>query len=240
MSKLIGVAAGTVFLMSSALQVSAGGDAVACYRPVHSPAQYRTIQEAVLVSPGRRYVKTIPAEYGYRTRRVMVRPAQVSWSVVPARYRTIREQVLIEPARKIARTIPAVTRIAHRTVMTHPGGYAWQWKIIHGKKTLCKVRTPPAYSTVAEQVVVRPRQVVYDVVPARYGYRERTVLVSPEKRVRHMTPAQYDTVRETVVIRQARRHVVEVPPVYQTVTRQVKVREAYSGWKRVAISGRCR
>ena len=239
MVKAIKAVAGATLLLASVSQVQAGGKAVACYQPVHQPAQYSTVHERVMVSPGSRQVITTPAEYAWRERRVMVRGESVSYRIIPAQYRTVSETVMVEPARSVARIVPGQTRLVHKTVMTHPGGYAWQWKVINGKNTLCKVKTKPVYGTVAEHVT-GPSRTVYETVPARYATRSKTVMVSPERREAIRVPAVYDTVREKVMVRVATSRVVATPAVYETRARTIKVRDEVNGWKQVAIPRHCR
>lgn len=225
-------------MLATATQTAAGGYAAACYERTHSPAVYKTVHDTVMVDPGGSYVEEIPAVYGTQKRKVELRPARESWHVVPARWGYQTEKVMIEPARTIQRVIPAVTKTVHRKVKVSDGGYTWEWQIIKGKKVLCKVKRPPVYQTVAERVVVRPEQVVYDTVPARWGYEKRKVLIEPERKERHYVPAEYGYVAEKVLIRAAERRVHRTPPRYETVARQVKVQEATSGWR--PVSTRCK
>lgn len=225
------IAAATV--IATASQALAGGYAVACYEPVRQPAVYRTIHEQVMVSPGGRHVEVIAPIYGTVERKVVVRPASVSWRIVPAEYAWHKEKVLIEPERRIARIIPAVTRTVHRQVLVHEGGYGWEWRVIKGRKVLCKVKRPPVYRTVAETVVVHPQRVVHEVLPARYGYEKRKVLIAPESRQKVVVPAEYAFVAERVVVRPAEKRVHFTPPVFKTVARQVLVQGEQVAWRPV-------
>lgn len=240
MNHNIRIAAAAAILAASATQTQAGSRAVACYQPVHQPAQYRTVTETVLVSAGERHVETIPAEYGWREKQVQVRGERISWRTIPAEYRTVSEEVLLEPARTVARTVPARTALVHKKVKVSDGGYAWEWKVIKGKKTLCKVKTKPVWGTVAERIVVEPERTVHETVPARYGIRTKNVLVTSARKERVVEPAIYDTVREKVLVRAGSSRVIETPAVYETVTRRIKTRDAVDGWKQVAIPRHCK
>ncbi|MGX5831407.1 hypothetical protein [Mesorhizobium sp. 43Arga] len=172
---------------------AAGGRAVECYEPVRTPDVYDTVYEDVLVSPPGQQVDYTPPIYGTRERVVMTVPAQVSYEIVPA-----------------------VTRTVYRTVRVDGGGYAWEWRVIHGRKVLCKIWHKERYERVAE-----------------------TVVIEPERTRRVVTPAQYDSIAEEVLVQPEQRRIIDVPASYQTVARRVLVREGSSGWRRVHIPRHC-
>ncbi|TPL85601.1 hypothetical protein FJ950_12685 [Mesorhizobium sp. B2-3-14] len=181
-------------MLGSISQTAAGGRAVECYEPVHTPAVYDTVYEDVMVSPpGQQIVDYDPPIYGTRERVVMTVPAQVRYEVVPA-----------------------ATRTVYHTVRVDGGGYSWEWRVIHGRRVLCKVWHKARFERVAETVVIQPE-------------RTRRVVI----------PAQYDSIAEEVLVRPEQRRVIDIPAAYQTVPRRVLVREGSSGWRRVHIPRHC-
>jgi len=234
------VAVAAVTMLATTGQTIAGGYPASCYEQIHQPPVYQTVYEQVMVSPGGKQVEIVPPIYGTVEREVVVRPASVSWRVIPAEYAWHKEKVLIEPARKVARVIPAVTRTHYRKVLVSEGGWAWEWQVIKGRKVLCKVKRPPIYQTVAETVVVHPEQVVYDVIPAQYGYEKRKVLIAPARKEKVVIPAEYGLVAERVVVRPAEKRIHHTPPVFKTVARQVLVQSAQVGWRPVRLGGHCK
>ncbi|MBZ9918931.1 hypothetical protein LB517_20745 [Mesorhizobium sp. BR1-1-12] len=180
-------------MLGSISQTAAGGRAVECYEPVRTPDVYDTVYEDVMISPPSQQVDYEAPIYGTRERVVMTVPAQVTYEVVPA-----------------------ITRTVYHTVKVDDGGYSWEWRVIHGRKVLCKVRHEARYERVAETVVIRPERT------------RRTVI-----------PAQYDRIAEEVLVRPEQRRVVDIPAAYQTVARRVLVREGSSGWRRVHIPRHC-
>ena len=72
-----------------------------CYQQVVAPAQYRAVQETVMVAPGRVIAHRTPAQY--RTvmvpQTVMVAPAGVAYEQVPAEYATRQRVEMVAPAR---------------------------------------------------------------------------------------------------------------------------------------------
>ncbi|UVC13712.1 hypothetical protein [Mesorhizobium onobrychidis] len=175
-------------------ETAAGGRAVECYEQVNTPAVYETVYENLLVSPAGQQVEYVPAIYGTRERVVQIAPQRVSYEIVPA-----------------------ITRTIYRTVKVNDGGYSWEWRVIHGRQVLCKIRHKARYERVAE-----------------------TVVVQPERRRRVVIPAEYESVAEEVLVQPEQRGIIEVPASYQTVARRVVVREGSSGWRRVHVPRHCR
>lgn len=180
-------------MLGTITETAAGGRAAECYEPVRKPAVYDTVYEDVMVSPPGQQVDYVPAIYGTRERVVMTVPAQVTYEVVPA-----------------------VTRTVYHTVQVDDGGYSWEWRVIHGRRVLCKIWHK-----------------------ARYGRVAETVVIQPERTRRVVIPAQYDKIAEEVLVQPEQRRVIDVPASYQTVARRVLVREGSSGWRRVHIPRHC-
>lgn len=179
--------------LATVSQTAAGGRALECYEPVHRPALYDTVYEDVMVSPGGQLVDYDPPIYGTSEGLEQIAPPRITYEVVPA-----------------------VTRTVYHTVKVDDGGYAWEWRVIHGRKVLCKVWRKARYARVAEAVIVEPERVRRVVLPAEYENVAREVLVRPE-----------------------RRRVTEIPPSYRTVGRRVVVREGSTRWRRVHIPRHC-
>ncbi|TPM36612.1 hypothetical protein [Mesorhizobium sp. B2-3-5] len=180
-------------MLGTTSQTAAGGRAVECYEPVRAPAVYDTVYDDVMVSPPGQQVDYTPPIYGTRERLVMTVPSQVTYEVVPA-----------------------ITRTVYHTVKVDGGGYSWEWRVIHGRRVLCKIWHKTRYERVAETVVNQPE-------------RTRRVVI----------PAQYDRIAEEVLVQPEQRRVIDVPGSYQTVARRVQVREGSSGWRRVHIPRHC-
>ncbi len=182
-----------IAMLATAPETMAGSRALECYEPLHRPALYDTVYEDVMLSPGGQLVDYDAPIYGA--------------------YQSMEQ---IAPPRVTYESVPAVTRTVYHTVKVDDGGYAWEWRVIHGRKVLCKVWRKARYARVAETVVVRPERVRRVVMPAEYESVAREVLVRPEQ----------------VRIR-------EIPPSYGTVARRVVVREGSTSWRRVHIPRHC-
>jgi hypothetical protein len=188
------LAVASLAVLGMVSETAAGGRGVECYEQVNRPSVYETVYENVLISPAGQQVEYVPAIYGTRERVVQIAPARVSYEIVPA-----------------------ITRTIYRTVKVNDGGYSWEWRVINGRKVLCKIRHKARYERVAE-----------------------TVVVQPERLRRVVSPAEYESVAEEVLVRPEQRRIVEVPASYQTVARRVLVREGSSRWRQVRIPRHCR
>lgn len=182
-----------IAMLATTPETMAGSRALECYEPVRRPALYDTVYEDVMLSPGGQVVDYDAPIYGT--------------------YQSVEQ---IAPPRVTYERVPAVTRTIYHTVKVDNGGYAWEWRVIHGRKVLCKVWRKARYARVAEIVVVRPERVRRVVQPAEYESVAREVLVRPQQ----------------VRIR-------EIPPSYGTVARRVVVREGSTSWRRVHIPRHC-
>lgn len=94
-----------------------------------------------------------------------------------------------------------------------------------------KVRTAEVYETVPERRMVEPERIERRLIPAEWGWRDRTVVVRPARVERYPVPPVFRTVTETVVVHPPTFRREVIPPVFETVTRQVLVREARTVWK---------
>ena len=73
-----------------------------CYQPQVVPPQYRTVDETVMVAPGRTIAHRTPAQY--RTvmvpRTVMVAPEGVQYQQIPPEYATRQRVEMVAPAQE--------------------------------------------------------------------------------------------------------------------------------------------
>jgi hypothetical protein len=142
-------------------------------------------------------------------------------------------------SRFVAKSVVAKTFFAAAAI-TLGSGAAMAGANCQGGSCYRLVVTPPAYSEVAEQVLVRPAQRLARYIPAEYGSVSETVTVRPAQTFSRHIPAVYGTTAETVMVAPARKvwqisidaHGqkvgcwVTVPAQYATRHRQVVIREA--------------
>lgn len=187
------LASTSLAMLAAVSQAAAGGRTLECYEPVHRPAIYDTVYEEVMVSPGGQLVHYDPPIYGTTESIERIATPRISYEVVPA-----------------------VTRTVYHTVRVDDGGYAWEWRVIHGRKVLCKVWREARYARVA-----------------------KTVIVEPERVRRVVLPAEYEGVAREVLVRPGERRITEIAPSYRRVARRVVVREGSTDWRRVDIPRHC-
>src|SRR5438094_6296087 len=74
---------------------------VTCYQQQVVPPQYRTVNETVMVAPGRRIAHRTPAQYQtvMVPQTVMVAPEGVQYEEVPPQYATVQRTEMVAPAR---------------------------------------------------------------------------------------------------------------------------------------------
>jgi hypothetical protein len=72
-----------------------------CYQQQVVPPQYRTVEETVMVSPGRRIAHRVPARYEtvMVPKTVMVAPPSLEFEDVPPQYATVQRTEMVAPAR---------------------------------------------------------------------------------------------------------------------------------------------
>jgi hypothetical protein len=79
-----------------------------CYQRQVAPPQYRTVDETVMVAPGRTIAHRTPAQY--RTvmvpQTVMVAPEGVQYEQVPAQYATRQRVEMVAPAQEYYVAVP--------------------------------------------------------------------------------------------------------------------------------------
>jgi hypothetical protein len=172
---LFGAAA---FLATTSIAHAGGSGCQTCFKHVVHPAQYRTVDETVVVRPAHTVAHRTPAEFGTVHEKVVIQPAHSVAREIPAQMGTVAEQVMVAPARKEWQ----VTRDAHG----HPVG--------------CWVKIPAKYAVQHRTVVVRPAQIVHETIPAVYGTRSRQVMVRPPQVHHEVIPAQYATRQRTEMV----------------------------------------
>jgi len=217
----------------------AGGYPVECYEHIRRAPIYGAVTERVELYPAYTEVKISAPIIGTRERVTQLNPESVGVRVIPAQYRTIKERYLVEPAKVVERRLPPRTEARYHKELV-PGGYKWEWRVINGRKVLCKIKLPYRYRTVVERVPVGPDRVVHQKVAATYGYREKVIEIAPERRERYVIPARYASETEPVVLRPKIVREIPVGPAYRTVTRKVLVRAGEDAYQRVAVSNRCK
>lgn len=161
-----------------------------CFAKVKQPAKYITKFKKTLVkkATSRRVLVRGP-QYGWATKRVLVRKAAYKTRTTPAQYRNTSKRVLVKPAyyKWSKKAQGKVVRIDHMT-----------------GEVLCRVKVPAVYKTVTKRVQVRPAHTQRTLVPAAYKTVKVKKLVAQAKYKTVNTPAQYRTSNYRVKVGSAR------------------------------------
>ncbi|GJE00077.1 hypothetical protein [Methylobacterium isbiliense] len=100
----------------------------------------------------------------------------------PPVYGTVSEQVMVRPPRTVTHVVPPVYDTVAEKVLVSPGGRVWQTSYdAYGQLVGCWVTTPPRYAVRHRRVLVRPAEVVPQVIPPAYASFQRRVLVEPAR-----------------------------------------------------------
>lgn len=224
-----------------------------CYTKLHTPAQYKTVSERVLVKEARVRKHVIPAQYREVERRVITKPEQVKIKRHAARYGYVKERVLVKPERVHVRQHPAKVRHVTERVLVSPAqkrvhitppeyGYVNRrvqiapatshWTVSQRRghcgthPVYCHVQTPPQYVDQTQRVLMRPGQQTVQNIPARYQNVRRQVLVKPAYNERIVSSAVYKTIKRKVVLSPAWDERLISPAKYKIVRERVLVHPA--------------
>jgi len=98
---LLALAAAPTSALAGCYNCYAPPPCVTCYQQQVVPPQYRTYNETVMVTPGRRIAHRTPARYEtvMVPKTVMVEPEGVQYEDVPPQYATVQRTEMVAPAR---------------------------------------------------------------------------------------------------------------------------------------------
>ena len=149
-----------------------------CYAKVKQPASYKTLSKRVLVrkASSKRVLARGP-QYGWATKKVLVKAASYTQRVIPAQYKTIHKRVMVKPSYLTWKKGKGlITRIDNST-----------------GEILCRVKVPAVYKTISRKVLVKPARIIKTPHPAVYKNVKYKKLVSPAQYKTIRTPARYTT-----------------------------------------------
>lgn len=139
MKMLSTLAASAALGLVAAPALAGGCGGSQCYREEYTPARYETVQEQVLLRAPRTYARVIPAEYRTAEETVMVSPGGRTWQVtrdsygravgcwvdVPPRYATRQRTVQVSAEQVVPVAVPAVYGTRSHTVQVSAASRGW-------------------------------------------------------------------------------------------------------------------
>lgn len=179
-----------------------------CYAKVMVPAQYKTIDEKVVVAEASEKIEIIPAKYEWTEVRVPVQQESEKLVVVPASYKTVEEKIEISPA--------------HTVWRTGPGEKAKQ---VGDRDLAIALALGLPAKTEAGQCFNE----FYS--PARFEDKEEKLLKTAAAEEIQTTKPEFEWVEEKVLVKEASFKMVEVPAEYDIVEEKVLASPAYTTWK---------
>ncbi|MEZ5540561.1 MAG: peptidoglycan-binding domain-containing protein [Pseudomonadota bacterium] len=209
--------AAMLFAPTQAAEEAAGGGAGLlpanarpgeCYAKVMVPAQYKTVDEEVVIAEASEKIEIIPAKYEWTEVKVPVQEASEKLIAVPAKYETVEEKIEIEPA--------------HTVWRTGPGDKA---KDV-GDRDLAMALALGLPSA------AQPGQ-CYDEFYQAAKFETKTEKLLKTAAAEEITTSepQFEWVEEKVLVKEASEKIVEIPAEYDVVTEQVLESPAYTTWK---------
>ncbi|MCK5896381.1 MAG: hypothetical protein KAG20_06220 [Cocleimonas sp.] len=157
-----------------------------CYKKVKKPATYKTTTKKVLLQKAiTKRVLIRKPHYGWKIKKVKVKPITYSYRFIPAQYKTVKKRVMIKPSYLTWKKGKGlITRIDHTT-----------------GEILCRVKIPAVYIDRNQRQLVRPAHKVKKIHPALYKQQKTRKLLSPAQFKTITTPARYTTKKYRVKIK---------------------------------------
>ena len=117
-----------------------------CYAKVMVPAEYKTVDEKVVVAEASQKIEVIPAKYEWTEVRVPIQQESEKLVAVPARFETIEEKVEIEAAHTQWRLGPGAKASASGR---------WCWSVLAQQERSNPPSRPHPYWIVTDLCVTR-------------------------------------------------------------------------------------
>lgn len=179
-----------------------------CYAKVMVPAQYKTVDEKVVIAEASEKIEIIPAKYEWTEVRVPVLQESEKLVVEPATYKTVEEKIEISPA--------------HTVWRLGPGDKSKQV----GDRDLAAAL---ALGLPAQAQAGQCFNEFYQ--PAKFETKQEKLLKTAASEKIQTTEPEFNWVEEKVLVKEASFEMVEVPAEYDTVEEKVLASPAYTTWK---------
>lgn len=95
-----------------------------------------------------------------------------------------------------------------------------------------RVKAPPAYKVVKEQVLVEPAGQRVEIIPGETRSVEKKIMVKPETSRYEFVPPKFEKRQRKVEVVPERTRLVQVPAQYKTVQEKVLIKPEEFAWKR--------
>ena len=176
-----------------------------CYARVLIPAQYKTVEDEVVIKEATEKLTIVPAEFNTTAEKVMVVPEYTRLIPVPATYKDVNETIEVKPVERYwmssldAKAFPVnpdiLAAIRKRGIdlnLTTPGTCYREYY------------QPRAYKTIDEEVVIQKERNETEALPATFESEEKTIEVVPATKKLVEVPAEYEETEEKVLLQPER------------------------------------
>ena len=180
-----------------------------CYAKVMVPAQYKSVEEKVVVAEASEKIEIIPAKYEWSDVKVSVQPESEKLIAVPAKYKTVEEKIELQPA--------------HTVWRFGPGAKA---KDVDDRDLAMAL-------ALGLPAAAKPGQ-CYDEYykPAKFETKTEKLLKTAAAEEITTSEPEFEWAEEKVLVKEASEKFVEVPAEYDMVTEKVLESPAYTTWKK--------
>lgn len=180
-----------------------------CYAKVMVPAQYKSVDEKVVIVDASEKIEIIPAKYEWSEVRVPLQQESEKLIAVPAQYKKVEEKIEIQPAHTVWRLGPGkkAKQVNDRDLaMALALGLP---KTAGGSQCFNEYYQPAKFETKTEKLL-------------KTAAAEDITTSEP----------QFKWAEEKVLIKEASTKIVEVPAEYDSVTEKILEAPAYTTWKK--------
>ncbi|MGB5717490.1 MAG: peptidoglycan-binding domain-containing protein [Gammaproteobacteria bacterium] len=180
-----------------------------CYAKVMIPAQYKTIDEKVVVAEASETIEIIPASYEWTEVKVLVQPESEKLIAVPAKYENVEEKIEIEPAHTVWRTGPSnkAKVITDRDLVIA--------QALGLPKT---ARAGQCYNEFYKEAMFETKT-------------EKLLKTAASEEITTSEP-EFEWVEDKVLVKEASEKFVEVPAEYKILKEEILESPAYTTWKK--------
>ena len=217
-----------------------------CYVRCKTPDVYKNESIQVAVAPEYKKIIAYPAEYRTVQERVLIKEAGEEVIVVPAVWGT-QEVTYFEKEDGTKIEVKDATFLqGFETVEIKAATASWEMseKLPDCESSnpddcryWCYKPVPAEFKTMPVEKLAQDATIVKIPIPGVRKTYQRKVMVKKATTTTVQTPPEYETITKTVLVRDARVEEVTVPAVYRSVTKQILVKKGgLSSWKAVDCS----
>ena len=214
-----------------------------CYVRCKTPDIYKNETVNVAVSPEYRKIVTFPAEYRTIQEKVLVREAGEKIVIVPAVWGTQEVTYFEKEDASKLQVQRAIFNQGFETVETRAATASWEMSERlpdcdsnnpDDCRYWCYKPVPAEFKTMPVEKLMSDAKVLKTTLPGIRKTYERKVMVKRPTTTTVQMPPEYKTITKTVLVSDARTQEVVVPAVYRSITKQILVQKGgLSSWKAV-------